>query len=498
MYQQGTPDGPIVERACSCFASLATYAEAAPFADPSLNGVYYNILRRLSVLCDSDEEGVPAAALVGLGGAAKSHALTWSDVEAERQMAVVLPPLLQVLWPAPELLDSAATLQDSEDYFHQQAERPAYTRRAPSVAEKSEVVPIAMRALKALLEQCRVNQITTAVDVLLQFLDRHWGDGKCNTFGRLFIAFAPLEFQHLVPTRLLSAASMSSNQARHTGLLEMLHSALQVRCVGLNVTTVLQGLLQILPQRLRVSDRDPLLPLLVQCISALATQIYYPDQISDMVEELAVQTTDKEEMRIRVWCIIRTLQVAHNGDAAIETNGKGKANGVVNLRRNPVSYEVWGDTLSILCDESYLVRAAYVRALLLYIDTEMSVLLQREAGLDFVNLVYSSIYVLAFSRLGENSAFDDVATPFDFGNIIEIIRRLNQVAPAASLLRGGPVLLAMDRHAGEQLHGTELYVMERKRAIRETVTWAWDILARHWHVEEVMALCRKVSLAWTR
>lgn len=500
---------PVLARACSCFASLATYTDSAPFTDNGINATYFKIICRLAQLCNNEDERISFVALVGLGGAAGSEALSWSDVEAKRQIEVILPALLGKLWPANGLMDLGLSLQDdSDDFFHLSAERTAYTRRAPSVnGEKpSEIVPTAMRALKALLEQCRVNQISTAVDSLLHFLDDRWGDEKCRIFAKLFITFAPLEYQHLVPTRLVQALRDTGQvkpTTRQIGLLDMLTTALQLRCVGLNVTNMLQGLLQMIPERIKIHERDALLPLLVECISTLAMQVYYPDQIGDMVEELSRPSNDQEVKRIQVWCIIRTLEVAHAGDALCETNGKGKASTLV-LRRNPVSYDVWADTLSLLCDRDYTVRAAYTRALVLYIEKEMPMLLNdSRATLDFCNLLYASIYVLALSdRLDEGTgplpSYDQVATPFDYANILEIIKRLDAVAPVANLARGGPVLLAMDRHAGEKLiqqpgSDSGTYVLERKRAIRETVTWAWDMIARRWHLTEITALCKKVS-----
>ena len=480
-------DLQVIARACSCFSSLATRTDASPFTDTATTKTYTDIVRRLADLCDADDDQVSFAAIIGLVGAAGSEALSWSDVEAERQINIIMPPLLNKLWPSNRLAEMGASLHgDSDDVFH----LTAPIRRAPSVhGEKPpDVALTAMRGLKALLEQCRVNQVAIAVDALLRFFDNRWGDAKCDTFCELFIAFAPLEYQHLIPKRLLEAL----HHDPQPGLINMLTTTLRLRCVGQNVTVTLQALMQMIPQRTRIHERDALLPLLVQCISTLAAQIYYPDQIGDMIEGLSRPSTDKEALRIQVWCMVRTMEVAHAGDA--ETYGKGKASGMASLRRNPVGYDVWAETLHLLCDEAYSVRAAYIRALGLFIEQEMPILVQREqrATLDFCNLVYSSIYILALSnRLGSTA---QVATPFDYANILEIVKKLDTVAPLANLMRGGPVLLAMDRHAGEQLHPcSQSFTLERKRAIRETVTWAWDIIGRRWQRDDITALCRKVG-----
>ena len=97
------------------------------------------------------------------------------------------------------------------------------------------------------------------------------------------------------------------------------------------------------------------------------------------------------------------------------------------------------------------------------------------------------------------SHFENVATPFDFAAIIEILKELHAAAPLAALTTGSPMMLALDRDAGVELVRRQgdgragAWVMERKRAIRETILAVWRKIAVAWGVASGIALVDKVS-----
>jgi hypothetical protein len=365
-------------------------------------------------------------------------------------------------------------------------------------------------------------------------------------------------------------------------------------------------------------------------VSSLGTHIYYADQINDIVEEIALRmaelptgdTSRSEILRVLIHCITGVMSTAHIADEADVrattpmslSNDKGKGPQLDTPleflqrrqtgRRNPIVPQVWQETLPLLCESKYAVRAAYARALLLYLRKEMP----REqpplrpgdlTGFRFSNALHAAIYTLAMSsclgaaspdptpavsapaspviqnadkhqsndkeelmsetkdeeqdkdkdknksqsraekgvsfnvteptptgtppngtstppRKGSRSrrvslplnrlhssanlsSFDNVATPLDFAALVAIIDELHAAIPVAALVTGLPMLLALDKDAGMELvrrpgdGRSGAWVLERKRAIRESVAIVWRRVAERWGVKSVEELADKVG-----
>lgn len=285
VYQKDHPDIEIIARASSCFASLATFTESAPFADSIVNSEYIAVLHKLATLAKTEQ-----VALVGLGGAAGSDALTWSDKEAFRQLDIICPAIVNSLQRDVDSLRAAGRdLEGNTSFFHT-IDRPT-TRRAPSVRNRED--DVALRAFKALLEQCRVNQMPYAVDTVLGCLQ--WNQGEwCCLVAELLVKYAPLEYRHVVANRLVAALDKGDTKptAKQSTLIAMLTTVLSESLVGISISNMLDTLIDLVDRRIKVHERDALLPPLVQCIAALANHIYYPDQIGDMLDEIC--TADDE------------------------------------------------------------------------------------------------------------------------------------------------------------------------------------------------------------
>ena len=97
-------------------------------------------------------------------------------------------------------------------------------------------------------------------------------------------------------------------------------------------------------------------------------------------------------------------------------------------------------------------------------------------------------------------SFDNVATPFDFTSISQILTALHDAVPSAALLTSVPMLLALDRDASSELvrrpgDGRQgAWVLERKRSIREVVGFMWRSIGRRWGVEPITTYADKVSV----
>lgn len=98
------------------------------------------------------------------------------------------------------------------------------------------------------------------------------------------------------------------------------------------------------------------------------------------------------------------------------------------------------------------------------------------------------------------SSFDNVATPLDFAVALRILDVIHMVVPVAALVTGTPMLLAVDRDAGNELvrrpgdGRAGAWVLERKRAIRELVSLVWRRIGDRWGIVEIDELANKVCL----
>jgi hypothetical protein len=388
---------------------------------------------------------------------------------------------------------------------------------------------------------------------------------------------------------------------RHMSALAMVITILnsKITIIGLSIHDILGDLLGLVIRRVRLDPRDALLPLLVQCISSLATNIYYADQINDIIEEISSSIADiphsdksrSEIVRLLVHAMVSTMSAAHVADEADArtrspappSTDKGKAPQLGTpfeiprpaRLRNSVSLSVWQETLPLLCESAYAARMAYARALLLYLQTEAPRnRKQTETDPDmyrFCHALHAALYTLAISsslgveisaptssillappdeqtevsetqttkgvtfnvteptpvstpggsgnytpprrgsrpsrrvslplnRLNSSTilqSFDDVATPFDYAAIVSITKELYAIAPLTALLTGVPMLLALDRDAGTELVRRSndaragAWVLERKRAIRETVAMIYQHIGQVWDIPSVSQLAIK-------
>jgi hypothetical protein len=96
-------------------------------------------------------------------------------------------------------------------------------------------------------------------------------------------------------------------------------------------------------------------------------------------------------------------------------------------------------------------------------------------------------------------SFDNVATPYDFAAILKILEELHKAVPVAAMVSGVPMLLALDTDAGNELirrpgdGRSGAWVLERKRAIRETVVFTWKKVGQLWNLGQLQDLANTVS-----
>ena len=303
-----------------------------------------------------------------------------------------------------------------------------------------------------------------------------WKDReRCCWLAESIASYAMLGYRYNVPVSLMEQLVIGSTDTtglseKELTLMEMLislFSAEKLSLVGIAPVELLNSLLDIVITRVRIEPKDALLPRLVQCIFAIGSHVYYIDQTNDMIEvvisriaevqalAVAASTEDsanswhQEVIRVMIACMVNlmlsseptlgtALPPSSRGDTSdhlslAPSKGKGPSNSRINTpdvhggptlvqgrssRRNPISPEIWQDTLPLLCEATYAVRAEYARALVLFLKQEFPASVRilgngnelqngihlkqaRLGAIRFLHALDATIYTLAISnRLG--------------------------------------------------------------------------------------------------
>lgn len=323
------------------------------------------------------------------------------------------------LLPANES-SSAASLNDSSaSTAYVPRPRPASERRAVSIhlhkdgesgPSLSDVASSALSVFKAMMTQSNGAQIGFIMQATFNSLDEtnNWSKiDHCRWLAQAGAEWAQYQHRYAVPTRLverLLETPDTTSQPMHTTLTSMVTTVFTSPTPLVNISTsdVVSNLINLVLRRTSVNPDDPLLPALVENISSLGTHIYYADQIQDLAGELISRLVTIESRKSGVSnkgraqairsLLAGLLGLVQAADVHTKQTGeidtlKAPAISTVLLnqkddaehdhkrvhpsRRTKISPEVWQDTLTLLCDGDYTVRADYARALVSYIDFEI-------------------------------------------------------------------------------------------------------------------------------
>jgi hypothetical protein len=317
---------------------------------------------------------------------------------------------------------SAASLGDpSTSFSYASRSQPVNERRAVSIhlhkdGEKgpslSDVAGSALSILRAMMTQSNGAQIGLIMQAAFNSLDRtdDWRKtDHCRWLAQAGAEWAQYQHRYAVPTRLverLLETPDSTSQPMHTALTSMVITVFTSPTPLVNISTsdVVSNLTSLVLRRTAVNPDDPLLPGLVESISSLGTHVYYADQIQDLAGELisrlvTIESRSKsgvgnrgrtQAIRALLAGLLGLVQAAdvhsakHTGEidgqkppgiSTVLLNQKDEAEHghkrVHPSRRTKISPEVWQDTLMLLCDGDYAVRADYAQALVSYIDFEI-------------------------------------------------------------------------------------------------------------------------------
>ncbi|TFY61600.1 hypothetical protein EVJ58_g4417 [Rhodofomes roseus] len=381
-----------------------------------------------------DRETRNRTRLVGLAAliaAVHSEALYHSSTHFKLQVSTVTSALLTPLLEADvdTLNHEASFIKDQPKFAFTDdfRTRPALERRAASIhihvdgdkgPSSGDVVNASLHALASLFGHSTGMQATVILSAVLDYLDDSGGWSKiehCQWIAAKSAEWTQYQYRYAVPTRLVECLvegqDASEPTARNSTLAAMVTTVFTspTPLVNLSTSDMISSLISLVFRRISVSLTDGLLPALVECIASLGTHVYYADQIQDLAGELisrivvvesnglpAATKADSEQYRSQALrCLIAgLLGLMHAADIheSAREQGAGSPKEVhvagtspdlpssskpdprdVHIRpsrRTRISPEVWQDTLLLLCDRDYAVRADYAVALISFLRSE--------------------------------------------------------------------------------------------------------------------------------
>ncbi|KDQ64639.1 hypothetical protein JAAARDRAFT_28278 [Jaapia argillacea MUCL 33604] len=444
--------------------------------------------------------------LAALTGAVTSEALYSASSHFKPQASIIIPALLVTIFETKlQLLEHVAAIikeKPTSPYLEEFRSRPTIERRAASIhvhvdgdkgPSEEDVANACLRVLSSLLGHSNGAQVGYVMQAAFDSLEEIQGWNKldhCRWFAQKVADWTQYQYRYAVPTRLverlLEAQDVPSTTPLHIALAAMVTMVFTspTPLVNLSTSDIISNLITLTLRRVAIDPDDSTLPALVQCIASLGTHVYYADQIQDLAAELISRLTlveingvkgggkgEKERSRsTAIRCLLAGLMglmraaddhdftddqetqeqskpgatsAASTSKALPDLLGDKGHTHVRPSRRTRVSPEIWQDTLTLLCDADFAVRADYALALLSYVKSEIP---KRSALADlkrlrpladgpsrqgsstaaavhgdstsrFLNALHAYLYVLATcSTLGFASGFSPSPSPSTNGD----------------------------------------------------------------------------------
>ncbi|CCL99429.1 uncharacterized protein FIBRA_01447 [Fibroporia radiculosa] len=375
--------------------------------------------------------------LVGLAtltAAVHSEALYHSFTHFKLQVSAIIPALLTVFTEVEvdTLKNEAGVIKEGPKFAFTDEFRtkPALERRAASIhlhidgergPSSSDVVNASLHALSSLLGHSTAPQVGVIMSAAFEFFDDSGGWNRveqCRWFAAKACQWTQYQYRYAVPTRLVEClvtgqdASQATSQLTTLALMLTTIFTSPIPLINLSTSDLISSLISVVFHRINVHVDDPLLGTLVECIASLGTHVYYADQIQDLAGELISRivmvesggipggskgNADKSRSQA-IRCLLASLlglmhaadphddaKVDSSTDRDIHNSGTSpelpSPNNpsihdvhVRSSRRTKIAPEVWQDTLILLCDRDYAVRADYAAVLVSYLQSEVSIL----------------------------------------------------------------------------------------------------------------------------
>jgi hypothetical protein len=303
-------------------------------------------------------------------------------------------------------------------YLAEFRRRPAIERRAPSIQvhidgdsgpSMKDVTDACLHIVFPLFDQSNsAAQISHIMKAVFGVLDELQGWGKpdlCCWFAQKASEWSQYQYRYAVPTclveNLLESQDTFMPSLRHKALATMITTVFSspTPLINLSTSDIISNLVTLILRRVSINPYDSLLPALVGCIASLGTHVYYSDQIQDLAGELInrlvmielhgvvplkepQEKTRSQAIRSLLAGLLELLKAAskeeplsrehsrHELSMTSQHHGPSLADGRL-PRRSRVSPDTWQDSLTLLCDPDYSVRADYSDSLVTYLRSEI-------------------------------------------------------------------------------------------------------------------------------
>ncbi|KAL0067573.1 plasma membrane localization protein [Marasmius tenuissimus] len=421
-------DLEVSARAASVFTTWTTYTNGNLIGtDNGLTRSYLACLQHFASLSCSEAKDLEVrnrTRLVGFAaliGAINSEALYNDSNQFRAQMTILVRPVLKTLLETDlrTLEEQAIGAKDApvSPHLAEFRKRPTNERRAASIhlhidgengPSMSEVSSAALRALFSLLENVNGSQLERVMRSSFDSMDelRAWAHpDHCSWYTLKTAEWSQYQYRYAIPTwlveRLVETQDTSQSDTEMQRVLTLMVTKVlnsPVPLINLSTSDILSNLMSLVVRKLTADPEDSLLPPLVECISSLGSHVYYSDQIQDLAGEIinrvtAIEThgvvsrkdptyssTRAQAIRCLLMSLLGLMHAANEHDRDdVADDGKSGSDGPHkdigshdrSSRRSRIPPDMWQDTLSLLCDDDFGVRADYADALVYYLANEM-------------------------------------------------------------------------------------------------------------------------------
>jgi hypothetical protein len=177
------------------------------------------------------------------------------------------------------------------------------TKRDEKGPEHRDVALSALRIFRSLFRLSHSVQIAQTLVATVEFLDAHEGGalwtnpGWCCWLVETMTKWTHLQYRFVLLSffldQLVALGSQAGQVTKQTTLCSIIKTILTSRAslVGLAIGDVLAQLITLIIRRARLSQDDPLLQPVADCIIGLASHVYYSDQICDIAQDIIATVT---------------------------------------------------------------------------------------------------------------------------------------------------------------------------------------------------------------
>ncbi|OLL23357.1 Protein EFR3 [Neolecta irregularis DAH-3] len=320
----------------------------------------------------------------------QSEALNASN--SHTQLCLIVPSILQNL-----CYDDLQELHNLKRKLSHPGIHPAHKHHLSTVTTidnssmTRDIHHLAYQSLKRIFEQSSATHIRAATSSAISFLNAKKPDLDWITEIFIYAAtWTGVQYRFYIITVLLSAFTNDDGKSTPNGspkhLVAIMSSLLssEVNMMGLAVMDVLDSVIhQVISKTLKLaandspSQDDEIVDVLINCISSLATHVYYHDQIIDMTTSLidrsslanssptgSVSSTTESEKKTSDTARIAGLKAV---EKIFVVANSGKTSPVP---RNHLQLSAWDNAVSLLTSGEHACRVAFFKTFVSYLELE--------------------------------------------------------------------------------------------------------------------------------